>query len=294
MSVSISVTSKLIKPFNGDKRALREFIASCTTATNLSSDEDKPHIFEIIKCNITGNAGELVRNRELEDWPALKDYLLSTYSEKRSMGQYQLELNTTRQNPREPVTDFSGRIENLLLKMIDSLDASLTAAEKAANVKLLQNQALNAFLIGLRPELRLVVKSQKPEMLVDALSYAQAEELEQKSCNEIQTFQKQPSGIQCHYCKKVGHKSYECRKKQAENPKVRFVQKQNQAARPSVSANTCHYCQKPGHFIAQCRKKQYDEKQAGPSSGSGRKPYVAGRKHLNESSSPTTVSPRER
>lgn len=287
--VPISVLQKLITPFSGDKHNLHEFLDNCNTAYKLASKDNKINLFEIIKCNVKGNAGQLVRNRTFTDWPDLENFLTELYSDKRSMGQYQLALNTARQGTNESVSEFSIRIEQILLKMINSLDSSLNKADRAANTKLLREQALHAFLVGLNQKFSIIVKSQKPTSLEDAFGYAQAEEMELNSridisrykapqncsfCNltnhTVETcFRKnkklskfgQPQNVaseikQCTFCNIFGHTEHECRKKQNQERKNHYVSLNqiNQAEK------ICRYCKKPGHLLENCYAKQNADK----------------------------------
>lgn len=94
--------------------------------------------------------------------PSLKTFLVESFSDRRAHGQYQLELNKCRQRPGENVSNYANRIEELLLKLGESLDEELSAVEKKANLKLLQNQAMNVFIAGLSRDLDIIVKAQKP------------------------------------------------------------------------------------------------------------------------------------
>lgn len=66
--------------------------------------------------------------------------------------------------------------------------------------------------MGLQRDLSLVVKTQKPVSLEDAIQYAIAEECEQKSRSEIQKYQNLGSRETryCTNCNRAGHSTIQC------------------------------------------------------------------------------------
>lgn len=175
-TVKIELAERLLTTFDGDKSKLYEFCDNCDKAISLIDPNIRPILFAIIITKITGNARALIRNREFNDWTALKAHFLDAYSERRSHGQWQLELSSCRQNVNETVLSYANRIENCLIKLTNSLDNYLTVVEHAACIKLLKTQALNVFIMGLDKDISMIVKAQKPDSLEDAIQYAIAEE----------------------------------------------------------------------------------------------------------------------
>lgn len=97
---------------------------------SLVDEKEKPLVFAFIKGNLTDKDRSHTRTREFADWPSLKTFLVESFSDRRAHGQYQLELNTCRQRPGENVSNYANRIEELLLKLGESLDKELSAVEK--------------------------------------------------------------------------------------------------------------------------------------------------------------------
>lgn len=267
--VPLGVLSKLIKNFSGEKSLVHEFVDTCDSILEMASEAQKPTIIQLIKINITGNAGALVRNREFATWDLLKNFLLSTFSEKYGMGHYQIQLNTSKQGHNETVADYAFRVETLLHQMVRALDATLTVAEKKANVKLLQSQALNAFIAGLKTEIRTIVKAQKPETFVDASSLAQVEEMELKSSNERvdrhapRYTRETPRTVEYFYCRKIGHSEFDCRQKRYDNERnrrIRTVERSsnfvNNREMPRRNDKFCNYCKVSGHVYGNCWERQ--------------------------------------
>lgn len=165
MSLSIDSAQKLLSKFDGNKCVLYEYIDNCDEAYSLVSEANQPILLKIIKTHLTGNARVLIRNRVFNTWDELKNYLINAYSEKRTTNQWQMELNSCKQGHREGVLSYSSKIENCYIKLINSLDPTLSPVARQACVDLLKGQALNVFITGLNKDLALLVKSQRPETL---------------------------------------------------------------------------------------------------------------------------------
>lgn len=276
MSISIDLAEKMLIKFDGNKSKLLEFIDNCDKAYFLVKEGFKPALFAIIETKLTDNARALTRNRTFADWASLKTYLLDAYSERRTMGQWQLELHSCKQNFNESIMIFANKVENCYIKLLNSLDATLSAEAREACVNMLKMQALNVFLTGLNKELSILVKSQKPETLESAISIALSEEQELKSKSEIQKYQNVNNSFSklCSFCNKTGHSNFNCRYKQNQYTRnteknVRYFQNDHRRTsnynnNPSTSFQTytnkkfCNYCKKPNHLINECRKRQYN------------------------------------
>lgn len=313
MSVSIELASKILSKFDGTKCKLYEFVDNCDKAYSLVTEANKPILFKIIETQLTDNARVLVRNRNFPDWPALKSHLISAYSEKRTIGQWQLELNSCRQNPKESIISYANKVENCYIKLINSLEDNLTTNAREACVNLLKSQALNVFITGLNRDIALIIKSQRPESLEEAINLALIEEQEQISKSEIYKYQQvnNTSTKHCTFCDKTGHSSFNCFSKTKSNfrvkqePNVRHVQKSNSYQSPQFNKvnppnnhssydnrKQCNYCKKSGHVISECRKRQYNNsrKQEPPNArnqfnSNTSLPSTSNTHHLNSNSS---------
>ncbi|KAL3279425.1 hypothetical protein HHI36_016936 [Cryptolaemus montrouzieri] len=172
-SISLELASQMLIKFDGsNKSKLYEFIDNCDRAIKLVNPSYREILFSIIETKLTDNARVLTRSRSFSNWESLKTHLLDIYSEKRTMGQWQLELNSCKQNISENVMSYSSKIENCYIKLINSLDNNLNRESREACVKLLKEQALSVFITGLLPNISLLVKSQRPETLEKAIAIA--------------------------------------------------------------------------------------------------------------------------
>lgn len=270
-NVKLEIVTKCLVKFDGDRAKLREFIDNCEIALKLVSQEDKIILFEIIKTKITGRAKQLSQNREFDNWNALKTHLENTYSEKRSQAQWELELHSCKQGRNESVRAYANRVENCMVKLLNSLDSDMTQIEIGACEKLIRSQTLNVFISGLNDPLITIIKAHKPACLEDAFDLAIAEEREIISRQESQKYYSVNNANinkKCFNCNKFGHISSNCRTKQYDRAlystkiKTEPVNAFQQDQKPQYnSQNQCRYCKKPGHTINECRKLKYKNSQ---------------------------------
>ncbi|KAJ8935656.1 hypothetical protein NQ314_012705 [Rhamnusium bicolor] len=228
-SISLELAEKMLIKFDGTKSKLFEFIDNCDKTYSLVKSEYKPVLFAIIETKLTDNARSVVKNRSFESWESLKNHLLDIYSERRTIGQWQLELNSCKQNAGESVISFSNKVENCYIKLINTLDISLSKEARNACVDLLQNEAMNVFTTGLQKEISILVKSQKPDTLEKATAIALNEEQELKSKFEISKYQNinNSSAKHCTNCNKPSHTFFNCRYNRNQNSKYYKVNENN-------------------------------------------------------------------
>lgn len=272
--LKIELAEKCLIKFDGNRSTLREFIDNCEVALRLVNENDKRILFELIKTKITGRAKLLSQNREFDNWSALKLHLENTYSEKRSQAQWELELHSCRQGRNEPVKEYNNRIENCMVRLIDSIDTNMTQVEISACEKLIRKQTLNVYIAGLNEPLITLVKSQKPENLENAMDIALAEEKELVSRREIQKYQQvnvYNTGKKkiCYNCQKPGHLAKNCYSKKdiriKSEPIFKFEAKNKNdnkndlLEKKGYFGKFCKYCYKHGHWITECRKKMHNE-----------------------------------
>lgn len=106
------------------------------------------------------------------------------------MSHWQLKLNSCKQSQGKSILSFMNRVENLYVKVINSLDTTLTKEARQVVLDAIKHQALHVFVTGLIKDISLVVKSQKPSSLENAIALALAEEKESKSKQEILRYPK--------------------------------------------------------------------------------------------------------
>ena len=170
--VTLEMAERMINRFDGTKGKISEFIDNCDKAYSTIDPAYRPLLLTIIETRITDNARAMVKNRTYEDWNMLKNHLIDVYGEKRTLGQWQMELNSCRQGNNETVANFANRVGNCYIKSIGCLDHNKSIEARKSCIELLQNEALHVFISGLNSTLSLLVKSQRPTTIEDAIGIA--------------------------------------------------------------------------------------------------------------------------
>lgn len=256
--ITLELAEKMLVKFDGNKLKLNEFIDNCDKAYTLVNDNLKEILFAIIETKITDKARALIRNKEFNSWKELKEHLIDIYSDKRTMGQWQLELNSLKQGIGEPVLSFANKVENCYIKLINSLDSKLDKEAKKACVNLRKGQALSVFVSGLNKDIAIIVKAQKPENLETAIALAISEEQETKAKTEIQKHQNLYNSQKfCAVCKKtISNHNPNFNNSNVNSSNTNFHSKDRQNFNNN---KTCNYCKRTGHVIQECRKKQFND-----------------------------------
>ena len=252
----LSVLQKELIAFDGEKESLSRFLNVCESVQSLVKPEDSTALFTLIKLKLTGKAYNLTKNRLFESWDDMKSVLEELFSEKRSQGQWELELHSSHQKKNEKVTDFATRVENIMVNLIDSVTLGETKAVSVHYEKLLRNQTKNVFIQGLQDPTKIIVKARNPESFEKAVELAVAEEREYLSQLETRKYTQNNS---CEICGKNNHITKNCFRNKIKPKNVLSFQ----------SDKFCKYCKNKGHLIEECRKKRYNEERKKSLNGQG-------------------------
>ena len=264
----LSVLQKELISFDGEKGSLCRFISVCESVMGLVKEEDKIALFTLIKLKLIGKAYNLTKYRVMENWKDMKDILEELFSEKRSQGQWELELHSARQKRNESASEFATRVENILANLINCVTSGQSREACTHYENLLRAQAMNVFIQGLSENFKIIVKARNPKTLEDAIELAVAEEREYESHIESQRFIRRES---CTICGKSNHISKDCFKNK------------NKYKAPNLNVlslnetKVCKYCKNKGHLIEECRKRKFNEEKkkalnsAGPSGDGGQR-----------------------
>lgn len=277
-SVTLQFLSRFIKPYSGERDKVHAFIRNCDNAMELASADQKKPLFNYICSQLYDKAELAIANHNYTSWNQLKEFLLLSYSEKKSFGHLQLELQTCKQTFDEDITSFMQKIETLQVKLMQNARTNTSDEKelegKFANIK---EMALQSFIINCLPNFGTILRSRDPQTLSDAYDIAIREEKIQKYVK--QSYSKNNNNFKGNN-KNNNFKSFRNNGNTQNNNNNNNNNSKSVFNRPNNTNNNngfnkekfvfvqdkfCNYCKKNGHIIQDCRKlKQKEERQNSP------------------------------
>lgn len=258
--ITLSVLTKFIKPYNGDRETLPAFLTNCENAMSLATPEQQTVLCKFIISQLEGKAQVACSLKSFTSWPEFKSFLKATFGEKKHATHLLSDLQHCKQSLDEDVTKFSLRVESILTRIQSDIHYSCkNDKELPGRIAAMEDLALNTFMLGLNPSISTIVRCKNPSHLNEAIQYAIDEE---KLYNLSKSNAK--TSKQCSTCNKPGHSSSECFKNKRRDRDSKIY---SNSPSSSTSTNfnnypkTCNYCKNIGHTIKECRKLQYNMKQ---------------------------------
>lgn len=255
--------SLIPKSFDGKRTEFNEFIANCNNACLLASDSQKHPLLVYIISKLTGTVRTQLHGKTYATWQELRNILNQLYLDKKHYVQLMEELNTLKQSHNESVSSFHDRIDQLSMRIINSLTFK-NENEELGKIETIKELALSRFIYHSNPEISRFLRSQNLEKLSDALTKASEEERALKiSQNEY----KRPSQNTkfCNVCNRSGHQTKDCFKNSSRHQIKSHVfvnqPNSNQFNNTQRNHKFCRYCKATGHLINECRKREYANKQ---------------------------------
>lgn len=189
-----------IPHFDGNPKILQRFISSCENL--LKAFQNKVNVndpinvclLDTILGKLTHRAADLIASRaELNTWQLIKDSLIVSFADQRSIDCLIQDLIMLKPLKNEPSLNFGMRIQDAR----SLLFAKLSATNEAENVKIIKiqhydNFALKAFINGLPYNMQLVVRLKEPTSLERAMSFVREEENFIYFKNQNQNFASSP------------------------------------------------------------------------------------------------------
>lgn len=173
-----------IPNFDGNPKILQRYISSCENLLkafqNKQNENDPINVclIDTILGKLTHRAADLISSRaELNTWHLIKDTLIMSFSDQRSIDCLIQDLIMLKPFKNEPSLTFGMRIQDAR----SLLFAKLSATNEAENVKIIKiqhydNFALKTFINGLPYNMQLVVRLKEPASLEQAMSLVREEE----------------------------------------------------------------------------------------------------------------------
>lgn len=277
--ITLSVLTKFIKPYNGDRETLPAFLTNCESAISLATTEQQNFLCKYIISQLEGKAQLACCLKKFTSWLEIKQFLRTTFGEKKHSTHLLVDLQQCKQLPSEDVMQFSIRVESCLTRLQSDIHYSCeNDKELVGRIAAMEDLALNTFLLGLNSNFSHIVRCRNPKTLSEAITHA-VEEEKIFNLSRLST----RSSKQCTICNRSGHVASECYKNKTKHSSSNFhhLNSSNDSGNSEQSfshfnANKfCAYCKKRGHVIGECRKlkaknndSRIDERNSTPSSTS--------------------------
>lgn len=254
IKLSLADVNSLVPEFNGNPRALNNFIACGNVLFSTARSNNEKKVFlEVVKTKLRGAAFELMQYKVCTQWEDLVQELKSNFKDEKSRSAIQGEIMISRQTGRETVKEFGERIAQLLTSL-NAATYSLVEDPTIREYLVAENNSLatQAFEDGIQDHnLRLLVKAHGGKDLRKTIAYATEHAARLRRDNPSMSAPK-PQRVSrpfCQICRKEGHTSETCFRNRA---LPTFVPGQ---IKREVQYLTCSYCRKPNHVASECRKR---------------------------------------
>lgn len=294
-TLSLETLIKLIPDFEGKKGGdIYRFLNACDFAMANVDPSLKTTLVQAIRTKLSGKAFAVTQNRVITDWIGLKTLLENTFRAQRTPGYLQLELNSTRQHPNEPVQEYATRVENLLCELCNVSVSGKSTEAAIAIREYIKDTTLTTFVEGLEPNLKQTIKARHHASLEEAINDSLEEEILLRSNRDAQRLlkdkqEKNTVSKYCSICRKTNHYTTQCKFAKTNSfPRDTGQKNYTQQTTPSASVHkvSCSFCKIKGHSIDECfKKKRADKRQAGnqpTTSGNGPRPGTSGERSVKD------------
>lgn len=244
--LDLNTLFKFIKSYDGSRETVNSFIINCNNAYDLASESQRPILFKYILSQLHGKAEVACSIKEFTSWEQLREFLKTQFCERKHYAHLLTDLQESRQNPQENVSQFSLRVETYLSQLLTEISFSNTKAkELSGRTAAMEDLALHHFLMGLHPRLSNIVRCRSPKTLNEAINLAISEERIQQS------LYKRPQAEQ-----RFANNNNKSRPGPSKpNPNVQYTT-------PNANSNKndtlfCRYCKTAGHEIQNCKKREF-------------------------------------
>lgn len=286
MSLDLQTLTQLIPIFDTScPEQIFRFVRSCDSAFSLVS-EDKKGILLVIALNkIIGQGSSDVHIRTFSDWSDLKKFLISRFSNIKTISHISLELQSMFQKPTESITDYFHRVDLCRSKIAEKLITEINDETLAGRKAFTEETALNVFINGINSEIGMMLRTREFSTLSDAASFAIQEDKIKKMNNaRTSMFSRQiPNRPSTQPMRNTAPHPF---RPSPQPQPFRPYSNRNSSNSQNPTNNSynatnagnikiCAYCKNMGHLISECRKRAYNNAQqnrpnnaitAGPSS----------------------------
>lgn len=267
-NVSIETILRLVPDFNTDEVGhIYRFIRSCDAAFRLANARQVDILLVYTLNRISGTGAPDVHSRNYDSWDTLKRYLISRFSNVKTISHLMLELQSSFQKHNESITEYFHRIDLCRSKIIEKLNAEISDSSLHGRKKCTEETALSVFINGLSSDMGTMLRTREFSSLNEVGQFAIQEDKIRKMNIARQNL------FRAHYSHKLPIRTSHT---PAPRPVIlnRNIPNPGQMSRPTPHAYTgspnrtisssydpnkvCNYCKKTGHIISECRKRAYN------------------------------------
>lgn len=173
-----------IPPFDGNPKQINRFLRACENF--LATHQDRNNVqaplnsclFDTVLSKLVGRAADLIASRiELNTWDAVKNALIMTFADQRSVDCVVQDLISTKPFKGETPQNFGIRLQDARSLLISKINMNDDPIEiKRLRIEQYEDLALKTFINGLNYHMQLVVRLRNPQNLEEAMSLSQEEE----------------------------------------------------------------------------------------------------------------------
>jgi hypothetical protein len=182
--VLIKYQAENIPSFDGNPKQLNRFIKSCDNFLTAHRNEQQANapinncLFDTILSKLIGRAADLIASRtELNTWSKVKESLLLTFSDQRSIDCVVQDIISMRLERGESPQNFGLRLQDARSILFSKINMSNDNNEiKAFKIQQYDDLCLKTFINGLNYHMQLVVRLKNPDSLEQAMGFALEEE----------------------------------------------------------------------------------------------------------------------
>lgn len=222
------------------------FVRSGDAAFGLASEDKKPILLVYALNKIVGTGAPDVHSRQFETWDTLKSYLISKFSNVKTVSHLMLELQSLFQKPNECLTDFYHRVDLCRSKIIEKLTAEITDSSLQGRKDTAEETALSVFINGLNSDIGTMLRTKEFKDLSTAGKFAMQEDKIRAMNNARQSLYKVQTNFKPTHNNGIRYQP---------RPAITY-QKTPQPVQNQTKI--CSYCKNPGHHISECRKRAYN------------------------------------
>lgn len=173
-----------IPTFDGNPKLLQRFIVSSENLLKVFQDNQNINapinvcLLDTIYSKLKGRAADLICSRsEINNWRLIKDLLINTFSDQRSIDCLIQDMLSLKINKNEHPLNFGMRLQDtrsLLFSKLNSTDEDRQI--KLMKINHYDSFALKTYINNLPYNIQLVVRLKNPQSLEQAMSFVQEED----------------------------------------------------------------------------------------------------------------------